>query len=84
MYAHPAGVDQLAPHFTSFQGMPVPQPPSSSTLDLVEESNLADKYAAELPTILNDLVPLPFIVERVVAQAHADLANLAETCVSSS
>ncbi|KAI5477894.1 Mediator complex, subunit Med14 [Pseudohyphozyma bogoriensis] len=37
----------------------------------------------ELPTIMNDLVPLSVIVERVVSQAYADLANLAETLPSS-
>ncbi|KAK4703340.1 mediator of RNA polymerase II transcription subunit 14, partial [Phenoliferia sp. Uapishka_3] len=41
-------------------------PPSQADLD------------AELPVILNDLVPLSFIVERVIGQVFAELANLAE------
>lgn len=35
---------------------------------------------AELPVVLNDLIPLSSIVQRVVAQAYAELANLAEMC----
>ncbi|KAL8292356.1 hypothetical protein RQP46_001822 [Phenoliferia psychrophenolica] len=43
----------------------------------VKEVTLAD-LAAELPVITNDLVPLSFIVERVVGQVYTELATLAE------
>lgn len=36
---------------------------------------------AELPVVLQDLVPLSYLIDRVVADAYADLANLVETCV---
>lgn len=43
--------------------------------------DLGAQLASELPEVLNDLIPLSFIVERVVGQAYAELANLAEMCV---
>ncbi|GAA6003091.1 hypothetical protein JCM10207_001982 [Rhodosporidiobolus poonsookiae] len=36
----------------------------------------------ELPTVLQDLVPLSYLIDRTVAQAYLDLANLAETLPS--
>lgn len=44
--------------------------------------DLGAQFASELPEVLNDLVPLSFIVERVVGQAYTELANLAEMCVA--
>ncbi|GAA5924067.1 hypothetical protein JCM3775_005586 [Rhodotorula graminis] len=38
----------------------------------------------ELPTVLQDLVPLGYLVDRVVAQAYSDLATLVETLPSHS
>ena len=52
---------------------PQPNPPPAPPADL------GARFEAELPTVLNDLIPLSFIVERVVSQAHHELANLAET-----
>ncbi|GJN91168.1 hypothetical protein Rhopal_004186-T1 [Rhodotorula paludigena] len=37
---------------------------------------------AELPVVLQDLVPLSYLIDRVVADAYADLANLVETLPS--
>ncbi|GAA5881416.1 hypothetical protein JCM1840_007562 [Sporobolomyces johnsonii] len=51
--------------------LPPPPPSSEPTLD------------RELPQILNDQIPLAYLVDRVVAQAYADLANLVETLPSS-
>ncbi|GEM07850.1 mediator of RNA polymerase II transcription subunit 14 [Rhodotorula toruloides] len=39
-------------------------------------------FERELPVILQDLVPLSYIIDRVVAQAYSDLANLVETLPS--
>ncbi|GAA5826413.1 hypothetical protein JCM11251_002355 [Rhodosporidiobolus azoricus] len=36
----------------------------------------------ELPTVVQDLVPLSYVIDRVVASAYADLANLVETLPS--
>lgn len=37
--------------------------------------------ASELPQVLNDLIPLSFLVERVVSQAYMELATLVEMYV---
>lgn len=37
---------------------------------------------AELPTVLHDLVPLSYLVDRVVSSAYSDLATLVETLPS--
>ena len=47
---------------------PEPEQPPIPTVDL----------SAELPVVLNDLIPLSYLVERVVGQAYSDLANLVE------
>lgn len=41
-------------------------------------SNGIGSLSTELPVVLNDLVPLSLVVERIIGQAHAELANLAE------
>ncbi|BGP48945.1 mediator complex subunit [Rhodotorula kratochvilovae] len=41
-----------------------------------------EQLDAELPTVLQDLVPLSYLIDRVVAAAYADLANLVETLPS--
>ncbi|GAA5844535.1 hypothetical protein JCM9279_006338 [Rhodotorula babjevae] len=50
-------------------------PVPASSPDLLEQ---------ELPTVLQDLVPLGYLVDRVVAQAYSDLATLVETLPSHS
>ncbi|GAA5890690.1 hypothetical protein JCM8208_004963 [Rhodotorula glutinis] len=52
--------------------MAAPAPAPSTDLD------------QELPVVLQDLVPLGYLVDRVVAQAYSDLATLVETLPSQS
>ncbi|SGY13429.1 BQ5605_C010g05859 [Microbotryum silenes-dioicae] len=66
-----ATIPSLKLNHASSQSQPVPDH---------EPRSLDD----ELPTVTHDLIPLSHIVQRLVAQVHADLLNLTETLPSSS
>lgn len=57
--------------------LPQPNPPPTQAQEAVLD------YSHELPIVHNDLIPLSHILDRIISQAHHDLANLAETCASS-
>lgn len=64
------------------------QPPGTTAQGLANGSSstpLFDAeqvYAGELPDVRPHLVPLSFVVERVLAHAYGELSNLIETCAS--
>lgn len=55
-----------------------PSTPHPSPADGAPGGAKGVDLAAELEVIQHELVPLSFIVERVVGQVYAELANLAE------
>jgi hypothetical protein len=68
--------------------IPVPNPSSPNNYSInsipahlettpIQEETAVD-YTDELPTITEGLIPLSLVVERVIGQAHSELANLAE------
>lgn len=67
-------------------GPPPPAPPSMAAPppDRTPGTDSPTDLEQELPTVLQDLVPLGYLVDRVVAQAYSDLATLVETLPSQS
>ncbi|GAA5876087.1 hypothetical protein JCM3774_004500 [Rhodotorula dairenensis] len=63
-----------APHSSApaaSTSQPQPQPPQNGSHAAADER--------ELPVVLQDLVPLSYLIDRVVAAAYSDLATLVET-----
>ncbi|BGP00150.1 Mediator of RNA polymerase II transcription subunit 14 [Rhodotorula toruloides ATCC 204091] len=58
------------------------QPSTSTHAHSSKDPQPEPALERELPVILQDLVPLSYIIDRVVAQAYSDLANLVETLPS--
>ncbi|BGO92081.1 hypothetical protein NBRC10512_000812 [Rhodotorula toruloides] len=58
------------------------QPSTSTHAHSLKDPQPDPALERELPVILQDLVPLSYIIDRVVAQAYSDLANLVETLPS--
>ncbi|BGP32759.1 mediator complex subunit [Rhodotorula toruloides] len=58
------------------------QPSTSTHAHSLKDPQPDPALERELPVILQDLVPLSYIIDRVVAQACSDLANLVETLPS--
>ncbi|GAA5917919.1 hypothetical protein JCM6882_006500 [Rhodosporidiobolus microsporus] len=94
--AHPSSLPPLPPPPPPQSSLPPATPAAPATAPAPPQANgapppapaapaLALSDAAldrELPTVVQDLVPLAYVVDRVVASAYSDLANLVETLPS--
>ncbi|ORY89721.1 mediator complex subunit MED14-domain-containing protein [Leucosporidium creatinivorum] len=68
-------------HFTSTVITLLSNTTTTTTTNPPTAESVPD-YSHELPTVLNDLIPLSHILDRIISQAHHDLANLTETLPS--
>lgn len=72
---HASGEPAAAPHSASSTSLP----PSNGTRPNQDADGGGEGDERELPVVLQDLVPLSYLIDRVVSSAYSDLATLVET-----
>ncbi|GAA5987817.1 hypothetical protein JCM10908_007227 [Rhodotorula pacifica] len=81
--ANPAESTAPAPAPAPHSSLPSKQQPSTQAANGHEHGRDEQNDERELPVVLQDLVPLSYLIDRVVSSAYSDLATLVETLPSS-
>lgn len=73
---HASGEPAAAPHSASSTSLP---PSNGTRANQTQDEDGEGGDERELPVVLQDLVPLSYLIDRVVSSAYSDLATLVET-----